>query len=234
MRLLNTTTLELEIHNDNNLKYAILSHTWGEDEILLEDVLPGGNWRIKRGAHKSSSAELSEAINSMFLWYAESEVCYAFISDAKKGTPLTGCRWFTRGWTLQELIASKRVEFYDENWEHLGDRMSLIDESVSMPYYDSSLESLLESYTVSRRMSWESNHSTQREEDGAYSLMGLFGVKMPLLYGEGWRAFRRLQEEIIKESNDQSILAYYQQHLTSNISRLFPSAPSIFTSLMED
>ncbi|KAI1744227.1 heterokaryon incompatibility protein-domain-containing protein [Xylaria scruposa] len=288
MRLLNTTTFELEIHNDNNLKYAILSHTWGEEEILFEDVLRGlGSWTMKRGAQKvlrsceraqadgyryiwidtccidkSSSAELSEALNSMFRWYAESEVCYAFLSDAKKGNPLTGCRWFTRGWALQELIAPKRVQFYDGNWEHLGDRMSLIDElvaitlidrpvlarevpgtttirphgisrSVSMPYYDSSLESLLESYTVSRRMSWASNRSTQREEDGAYSLMGLFGVKMPLLYGEGSRAFRRLQEEIIKESNDQSILAYYQKHLTSNIGRLFPSAPGMFVPNIE-
>ncbi|KAI0196140.1 heterokaryon incompatibility protein-domain-containing protein [Xylaria flabelliformis] len=287
MRLLNTTTFQLEIHNDNNLKYAILSHTWGEDEILFEDVQHPSSWINKRGGSKvfhccaraqadgykyiwidtccidkSSSAELSEALNSMFHWYAESEVCYAFLSDAKKGNPITGCRWFTRGWTLQELIAPKRIEFYDENWEYLGDRMSLINElvaialidrpvlarelpgtstmrphgisrSVSMPYYDSSLESLLESYTISRRMSWASNRSTQREEDGAYSLMGLFGVKMPLLYGEGSRAFRRLQEEIIKESNDQSILAYYQQHLTSNIGRLFPSAPSMFVPNIE-
>lgn len=207
MRLLNTRTIELEIHNDNNLKYAILSHTWGKEEVLFEDMLgSSSNWKTKEGASKvrsscgharadgyeyiwidtccidkSSSAELSEAINSMFRWYAESDVCYAFLNDAEKGSTIAGCRWFTRGWTLQELIAPKRVLFYDGNWQYLGDRISLIDElvaitlidrpvlarelpgttalrpygipwAVSVSYYDSSLESLLESYTISKRM----------------------------------------------------------------------------------
>ncbi|KAI1207073.1 heterokaryon incompatibility protein-domain-containing protein [Annulohypoxylon truncatum] len=287
MRLLNTTTLELESFLDRRPNYAILSHTWGDEEILFEDVQNDpSRWYVKKGAakvrgscsraskdghryiwidtcciDKTSSAELSESINSMFNWYAGADVCYAFLADAVKGRGISKCKWFARGWTLQELIAPKDVRFYDGDWQYLGDRLSLIEELVAITridrpilarnppktssseppglrtgvsmVFDSSLESMLETYTISRRMSWAAGRQTQREEDRAYSLMGLFGVNMPLLYGEGPKAFRRLQEEIVKESNDQSILAYRQHHLTSDIARLFSSDPDLFLSNIE-
>jgi len=189
---------------------------------------------------KSSSAELSEAINSMFRWYRHAVVCYAYLEDVdltdpNRGGVLDGCRWFTRGWTLQELIAPSKVVFFDKNWTAFGERDEMADVIAGItsvdpkilrrdhwegcPWWDAkglrcefccSILSLdcLDLFSVATRMSWASGRQTTRVEDQAYCLMGLFDVNMPLLYGEGAKAFTRLQEEIVRNCSDQSILAW--------------------------
>jgi hypothetical protein len=169
---------------------------------------------------KSNSTELSEAINSMFMWYEKAKVCYVYLADVgkhdsydKRGE-ISRSRWFTRGWTLQELLAPRRVEFYDANWEALGTRSSLADiisdlTGIDVEVLDHDLYNFNPNEkSIAARMSWASNRQTTRVEDMAYCLLGIFGVNMPLLYGEGEKAFVRLQEEILKISLDLSILAW--------------------------
>lgn len=168
---------------------------------------------------KSSSAELSEAINSMFKWYERAVTCFAFLDDvtADGKKPMSKSLWFTRGWTLQELIAPSQVVLYDRDWKGLGDRLSLSRELAKVTGIPASLLSRdpqpvtkiwLDSYSVAAKMSWASRRVTTRVEDEAYCLMGLFGIHMPLIYGEGSKAFRRLQEAIISETHDMSILIH--------------------------
>lgn len=266
MRLLNIETLELEHFIKNIPQYAILSHTWDDDEILYEDVRQGRSHLLntnksgllkildscKRAAEdnlkyiwidtccidKQSSAELSEAINSMFEWYRVSTVCYAFLADfhrtekqatAREVPPdsFRNCRWFTRGWTLQELLAPLEVRFFDAEWRYCGHRsaelpnamgsvdlaplisdVTGINEEVLRKDCNTDIRDVLKTVTISTRMNWASFRTTTRSEDRAYCLMGLFDVNMPLLYGEGYKSFRRLQEEIAKVSGDQTILAW--------------------------
>jgi len=257
MRLLNTKTIQLSTFYDKVPRYAILSHTWGEDEIVFEDVStkpPGplntgktnGDAKVTNACRqasrdgfdyiwidtccidKSSSAELSEAINSMFKWYEGSGVCYAHLADILIRRDincdkdfieaLEKSRWFTRGWTLQELIAPQIVKFYDMEWAFLGTQAHLtsviskitgISEGFLRREVSVHARGLLTKTSIAARMCWIADRQTTRDEDLAYCMMGLFGVNMPLLYGEGViRAFRRLQEEILKILDDQSILAF--------------------------
>ncbi len=161
---------------------------------------------------KSSSAELSEAINSMFKWYRNAQVCYAFLDDVdgeEEGAipgELRRSMWFTRGWTLQELLAPDIVVFFDKNWMDIGTKTSL-GELISEI---TGIEDLFswEGACIAQKMSWAAKRKTTRTEDMAYCLMGLFDVNMPPLYGEGNKAFMRLQMEIIKSSDDESFLAW--------------------------
>ncbi|KAF2252085.1 HET-domain-containing protein, partial [Trematosphaeria pertusa] len=170
---------------------------------------------------KTSSAELSEAINSMFRWYKNAQVCYAYLDDIDfrfwtKSIDLLGerdlakAKWFTRGWTLQELVAPKKVVFYIKGWNFVGNKASMVEKLARITGIDE--ETLaggsLEAVSVARRMSWAAKRVTTRVEDIAYCLLGIFDVNMPLLYGEGEKAFVRLQEEIMKDSQDQSLFAW--------------------------
>lgn len=164
---------------------------------------------------KTSSAELSEAINSMFLWYRESQVCYAYLSDVPSiegrdehttKLNLGQSKWFTRGWTLQELLAPEYVIFYDENWTEIGTKASLSD-IIEKRTGIKDLTSWEEA-CVAQKMSWAAYRETTRAEDLAYSLLGIFRVYMPPLYGEGDNAFQRLQLEIINKSDDESLFAW--------------------------
>jgi len=269
MRLLDASTLEVvEVRDDDVPDYAILSHTWGRDEVSLQDLellainrpspadspdqartkdqvragleRKSGFTKISQASlmskeygyeyvwidtcciDKTSSAELSEAINSMFSWYQAAGVCFAFLRDvqplavqdpADLPSSFRASRWFTRGWTLQELIAPQNMIFFARDWTYLGRkydepfcrllaRVTGIDERVM-----SGLLSPLE-ISVANRMKWAALRETTRIEDMAYCLMGIFNVNMPLLYGEGRRAFVRLQEEILKETDDQSLFAW--------------------------
>jgi hypothetical protein len=165
---------------------------------------------------KTSSAELSEAINSMFRWYRASEICYAYLADLEPGwaepnPALSRCRWFTRGWCLQELIAPPRLELLAKNWEAIGDKMELRETISRITRIDETVlqdSSQLSKLPVGRRMAWAAGRQTMRIEDRAYSLLGLFDVYMPMLYGEGEAAFTRLQEEIIKKFADLSLFAW--------------------------
>ncbi|KAF3011679.1 hypothetical protein E8E14_007192 [Neopestalotiopsis sp. 37M] len=246
--------IELERYSQES-KYAILSHRWGkaEDEITFQDMLSGSDLvRAKVGyeklegccrqAHqdghervwddtccidKSSSAELSEAITSMYSYYENSQVCYAFLDDIKRDAkppiedenardkiPLVSkSAWFERGWTLQELIAPATVKFFDSSWVFLGmktdDHISADIERKS-GIHRNILErpQMVRAVSISNRMSWAAQRKTTRVEDRAYSLMGIFGVYMSPIYGEGHNAFIRLQEEIMRTSNDHTLFAW--------------------------
>ncbi|RYP50462.1 hypothetical protein DL769_010947 [Monosporascus sp. CRB-8-3] len=273
MRLLNVETLQFEefigeVGVDIPL-YAILSHTWGEEEVSFADHVSRQSWsrkgyekicgccRLAKSEgfqyawidtcciDKSSSAELSEAINSMFTWYHDAAVCYVYLNDVEASEDPTALdssfsrsRWFTRGWTLQELLAPAEVVFLGSNWVEIGTKKSLC---ASVSRITRISQKVLEdgswaTNSIAEKMSWASGRRTTRVEDEAYCLMGLFNVNMPLLYGEGREAFLRLQQEIIKRSDDQSIFAWsYPKDKYSHLqtSGLMASCPDYFKEAAE-
>ncbi|KAH7092332.1 kinesin light chain 1 [Paraphoma chrysanthemicola] len=224
--------------------YAILSHTWGADvdEVTLADLKSTTDttkagyrklgfcadqaakdglryfWVDTCAIDKSSSTELSEAINSMFTWYRNASQCYVYLSDVRVANITSSppaqqdwypafqqSRWFTRGWTLQELIAPESVEFFSVQGVRLGDKESLLHElhDITGISLDALQGKPLNGFSVEERMSWVGQRKTKREEDIAYSLLGIFDVHMPLIYGEGRdKAFTRLKREL-KTSSDE-------------------------------
>lgn len=224
-------------------KYAILSHTWGAEEVTFDDLRKRtcgkkagyrkirfcGEQARRDGLQyfwvdtccidKSSSAELTEAINSMFRWYRESTKCYVYLSDVSRRAVDSDdlaweaafriSKWFTRGWTLQELIAPTSVEFFSEEEELLGNKSTLeghICEIARLPA-KALRGSPLSDFSITSRMSWAERRETTREEDQAYSLLGIFDVYMPLIYGEGREhALERLREIINKHSKGKQII----------------------------
>ncbi|KAH9212847.1 hypothetical protein DL95DRAFT_447360 [Leptodontidium sp. 2 PMI_412] len=162
--------------------------------------------------NKSNLAELSEAINSMFSWYRNAAKCYVYLSDVftrnDAGKPFSQSswrsefrhsRWFTRAWTLQELIAPYAVEFFSREGELLGDKGSLessLHEITGIPVEVFRGKPLIR-LSIEERMLWAAKRTAKRKEDEAYSLLGIFGLHMPLIYGEGREnAFIRLEREI--------------------------------------
>ncbi|KAM7194145.1 vegetative incompatibility protein HET-E-1 [Naviculisporaceae sp. PSN 640] len=252
MRLWNThTELFEEFLDDNSIPpYAILSHTWDGEEALLTDVKSWTNSHIlitHQGYQKivkarevarsqdckyiwidtccidqSSSAELTEAINSMYGWYARAKVCYINPGGRpyvyKSREELDRCRWFSRGWTLQELIAPQNIIFYDADWNAIGTKKTLANKLSAITKIDRDIllhRKSLSTVSVAQKMSWAAGRKTTRTEDTAYCLLGIFGVHLPAIYGEKHRAFRRLQEAILNsESNDLSIFAWSRQPST--------------------
>jgi len=166
---------------------------------------------------KSNSTELSEAINSMYQWYREAAFCIVYLADISVIEDETGTKrkhfheseWFERVWTLQELLAPREVVFYDKSWKNIGTRTGLeAHVSRATKIRTGNLSRPLEA-SVAAKMSWASLRKTSRPEDIAYSLLGLFNVNMPLIYGEGERkAFQRLQYEIVRSRRDESIFAW--------------------------
>ena len=249
MRLLHTSEQRLYEFTDHRIPpYAILSHTWGDNEVTYHDFLEGKRtdkitcscalaaseswdyiWIDTCCIDKSSSAELSEAINSMYHWYQWAEVCYAYLEDVSVAAGpqrFLKSRWFTRGWTLQELLAPTRVIFLDSAWCILGSKSSMEEDvSLATRIKLSQLAAPVKA-SAAAKMSWMSYRKTTRIEDMAYCLMGLFEVNMPLLYGEGERAFTRLQEEIIRQNDDQSIFAWIDRGL--EYSGMLARHPSAF------
>jgi hypothetical protein len=167
---------------------------------------------------KRSSAELSENINSMYAYYKKAEICYAVLSDVPSENALSNAglkfrrsRWFSRGWTLQELLAPEIVEFYTSDWKFLGTKRSLVDfveTATSIPRDILHDLTGIDSVSTAQKFSWLSRRTTTREEDMAYCMLGIMGVNMPLLYGEGQKAFIRLQEELVKHSRDPTFLCW--------------------------
>ncbi|KAF5533461.1 ankyrin repeat-containing protein [Fusarium phyllophilum] len=253
MRLVNTETIQLEFLADDNVPdYAILSHTWEQEEVLFHDMghdtaksktgyaklesccrVARENgfeyiWDDTCCIDKTSSAELSEAINSMYRYYQEASICYVYLADISTVAEISNSRWFTRGWTLQELIAPSSMIFFDKEWRELGTKTSLVQvlsQRTSIPKAILCDSEELETTSIAQRMSWAADRVTTRKEDGAYSLMGIFGINMPLLYGEGDSAFYRLQEEIMRVSDDHSLFAW--KATTSRGGLLAPS-PAAF------
>jgi hypothetical protein len=259
MRLINVETMQLEDFTMRRLpQYAILSHTWTEEEVSFQEfsnqttdiVKKEGFIKIMRTCglaaenhvkyvwvdtcciDKTSSAELTEAINSMFQWYKEAEYCFAYLSDfsweeeeEEDGyhvrdmsnimwdacEAMRCCKWFTRGWTLQELLAPKVLAFYDSNWTYRGTRQFFSAAINKLTHIDEEVlngQKELDEVSITERMNWASKRETTRLEDMAYCLLGIFDINMPLLYGEGNKAFIRLQEEIIRSSVDLSIFGW--------------------------
>ncbi|PIL27031.1 hypothetical protein GSI_10170 [Ganoderma sinense ZZ0214-1] len=168
---------------------------------------------------KTSSTELSEAINSMFKWYWQAEVCFAFLADVPseddlraKDSAFRKSRWHKRAWTLQELIAPAVVIFFSNHWVQLGTKAELaelLEEVTRIPQCILTRQEYYHHTSVANRMSWAANRMTTRVEDQAYCLMGLFNVNMTVIYGEGTRAFRRLQHKIMKHGfSDMSLFAW--------------------------
>jgi hypothetical protein len=254
MRLLNTATIELhEFEGADTPDYAILSHRWETDEVPFQDMKTGEVFR-KEGYEKikgcclqvakdgwqyawidtccidkSSSAELSQAINSMYQWYHDANVCYAYLSDVSSATEpesasseFRSSKWFARGWTLQELLAPSQVVFFNRVWVEIGTKSSLektISEITGIKYLFRFGQA-----SVAQKMSWASMREATRIEDMAYSLLGLFGVHMPPLYGQGENAFLRLQIEILNMSDDESIFAWEEDDSESVLLAKSPSA----------
>lgn len=168
--------------------------------------------------NKESSAELTESINSMYRWYGTTEICYVLLSDVCKssadvalGLQVKQSRWFDRGWCLQELLAPASISFFDKTWNLLGTKESMLDLlsiRTGVPHKLLAGDRSLSRYSIAQRMSWASTRQTTRVEDIAYCLMGIFDVNMPLLYGEGEKAFFRLQQQIIEQYDDHSIFAW--------------------------
>ena len=251
MRLINTFTLTQEDFPGSHdiPDYAILSHCWGspKEEVTFRELRNNTyrqdcyGWRkIVECYHlaqddglqwawvdtccidKRSSAELAEAISSMFKWYEAAKVCYAFLPDidtdihkrpfwSTEMQSFANSRWFTRGWTLQELLAPANVVFFDRSFQKFGTKLSLALPISKVTGIDRSYlerHRNFRSASVAARMSWASRRETSRTEDTAYCLLGLFDVNMPLLYGEGSNAFLRLQSAIIQSSQDSTILAW--------------------------
>ncbi|KAH9920838.1 heterokaryon incompatibility protein-domain-containing protein, partial [Epithele typhae] len=164
---------------------------------------------------KSSSAELSKAINSMFNWYRCSKICYAYLDKDFKEPfhpdEILKCVWFRRGWTLQELIASRLVVFISKSWGLLGTKHGLapyIAKGTGISIEVLRHERQLADVSVAERMYWASTRTTTEMEDEAYCLIGIFGVNMMPIYGEGAHAFARLQRAILEQISDQSIFAW--------------------------
>ncbi|KIW13334.1 hypothetical protein PV08_08522 [Exophiala spinifera] len=264
IRLIKTSDLSQHVFEGRSVPgYVILSHRWEEGEISLGELQGNLNlhkqgWlKLQRFCQfaetrghrfvwidtccidKTSSAELQEAINSMFRWYRRAECCYVYLCDVPARDDLDlpewtkifkASKWFTRGWTLQELLAPHRLTFVCSDWkEEIGSRQSLsheVSEVTRIPEKPLVQGWSLKDdfggaeFTVAQIMSWASKRSTTRVEDTAYSMMGLFHINMPLLYGEGSNAFIRLQLEIMSKYDDNSLFAWgiplRDRHFESN------------------
>jgi hypothetical protein len=222
--------------------YAILSHTWDGQEVAFKDLknhkdIEDVDPKLKEGYRKiffcaeqakhdgldyfwidtccidkSNNTELSEAINSMFIWYQNAARCYVYLSDVfddvldvGNESSLRKSKWFTRGWTLQELLAPRVVDFFSRKGKWLGDKSSLentIHELTGIPG-DALSGKQISEFSVAERFSWAEKRRTTRPEDGAYCLLGMFDIHLPLIYGEGKeKALKRLRKEIRESSED--------------------------------
>ncbi|KAK1758916.1 vegetative incompatibility protein HET-E-1 [Echria macrotheca] len=284
MWLINAKTFERrEFVGTSIPDYAVLSHTWGVAEVTFDDMALAisespprkAGWAKIEGTcrqavsdkldwvwvdtcciDKRSSAELSEAINSMFAWYRRAARCYVYLEDVvlPDDHALEQSKWFTRGWTLQELLAPTQVFFYDQTWTYIGRKISssttpssskqppgpakspadqrFLARIASITHIPPSvLESPdgFASECTAKKMSWAASRATTRPEDLAYCLMGLFDVNLPILYGEGLRhAFRRLQLEIMAKTTDHSIFAWDYSLPTSDPRTILAETPAAF------
>lgn len=265
MRLLHTRTFEFGEFFDSEIpEYVILSHRWCAGEVSYKDMRKGSRgpeqgmkkikgfcvmaascgynwaWIDTCCIDKRSSAELSEAINSMYNWYERSVICYVYLHDVEvssversnRDSPhvreriqqkLVGSSWFTRGWTLQELLAPSEVIFFDKNWWKIDTRHQLADiisgvTKIDWPYLFAKSIQPISRASVAEKLSWAAHRVTSRAEDMAYCLLGLFDVNMPLLYGEGaTKSFRRLQIEIMRQTSDESLFAWRSEQSASGL-----------------
>ncbi|EJF65597.1 HET-domain-containing protein [Dichomitus squalens LYAD-421 SS1] len=207
MRLLDTSTLQFKWFDDpHEVRYAILSHVWAKDgEQTLQKRLDQEDsefnkilspkirkacevarqhefqyiWIDSCCIDKTSSAELSEALNSMYRWYRCAEVCYAHLWDVEDGdnphitnSQFRRAEWFKRGWTLQELLAPNTVLFLSKTWAVIGTKHSLAKDIHDVTSIDTQIlrgRRKLSDASVAERMSWASDRVTTKVEDRASS-----------------------------------------------------------------
>lgn len=249
MRLLNVYTLEFSEYSADVPKYAIASHRWkAGTEATIKEVRNKRNtekdgyvkvqsfasyvrehvcnvewlWIDTCCVNQDSSQEVTEAVNSMFRWYSNAEVCLAYLADvsnAEDEREFRRSEWFRRGWTLQELLAPQMVVFLSASWELIGHkggdgwtrsgkqvaRGRALEATVStitgVPQHVLQNHARSMSLSTEERLSWIRGRKTTKEEDMSYSLLGIFNVTMPVIYGEGAeKARERLVEEIRKGS----------------------------------
>ena len=239
MRLLNSKSRQLELLHRHPPRYAIVSHRWGDEseEVLFTDIgdqertqskgrgyekILGSCAQAVQDGHdyvwldtccidKSSSTELDEAINSMYKWYRDSEVCYAHLHDVSDPSKFIESDWFTRGWTLQELIAPKCLKFYTKDWTFIGTREELIDRIAERTGISPEIlrsRKIPREVTISQKMVWAAQRETTKVEDRAYSLLGILEVHMNTIYGIEDGAFEELQHKIIAKYADQTLFAW--------------------------
>jgi hypothetical protein len=242
MRLLEMKALGefslIQVATHNTLPYAILSHTWTDQEVTYQDLISGagksksgyekikfcGEQTTRDGLRyfwvdtccidKTNTAELSTAINSMFRWYRNAKKCYVYLTDVSAPghdgdvqpsqstweAAFRDSRWFTRGWTLQELIAPAVVEFFSQEGKLLGDKESLekpIHEITQIPV-QALRGNPFSDFSIAERKGWSAQRQTTEEEDIVYCLLGLCEVSMPAIYGEGKEAALKRLEMTIK------------------------------------
>ncbi|KAF2480841.1 heterokaryon incompatibility protein-domain-containing protein, partial [Neohortaea acidophila] len=240
--------------------YAILSHRWTDDEITYKDFAKGrrkssaGFRKIEQFCHwagppqrvqwiwvdtacidQRSSAELSEAINSMYHWYREAAFCVAYLADITNfptQEQLAESEWFERGWTLQELLAPDEVIFCSKTWREFGRKgrgQATISRITGIAPEYLHLPSTVKAANFAEILSWAAGRKTSRAEDMAYCLLGLLDINMPLLYGEGGqKAFMRLQYLFIQQSADESIFIFRDRDPPLNVTGMLAVEPAQF------
>jgi hypothetical protein len=251
------------------IRYAILSHTWlrSSDEVtysawnkgVFNTSDPGYQklvnfckaawmdhgltlgWMDTVCINKDSSAELDESIRSMYNWYSRAHVCITYLAETETISDMHNDRWFTRGWTFQELLAPPWIKFYNRDWKPLADHFlwndirdpkitAQITRATSITKYE--LGNIFTA-SISRRMQMAANREVTREEDTAYSLMGIFNVSISIAYGEGaQRAFFRLLQEILVFSANKVLdifnWAGEPPRTQLHASRMLPSSPASY------
>lgn len=244
------------------LKYATFSHRWIErGEPTYRDIMmsfrPAGYsklvnfcekaaeydcrlaWSDTCCINKDSSTELEEAIRSMFKWYRDAHVCIAYLAEATSIDDLWNDVWFTRGWTLQELLAPRAMKFYGKGWVPLSNSVNdkqdakmldALSRATGIPHHDLRLFRP-GTRDVHEKMMWASNRTTTRVEDMAYSLIGIFDVSLTIAYGEGQRSFYRLMEAIINRCGEWEIMAWTGR--PSADSAAIPESPRCYKALGE-
>ncbi|KAK9425006.1 putative HET-domain-containing [Seiridium unicorne] len=230
--ILSHTWGETEVTFNDMLEGERESHSgWSKIKRCCSRAAADGHeyvWTDTCCIDKSGISELSEAINYMFRWYEQAETCYAFLEDVPRKYQglapgpsdvwvpwiwhFRKSRFFTRGWTLQELLAPRYLVFLDKSWDAIGSREAWADEVCAATGITSEQQSNFMEACVATKLSWAATRKTASVEDRAYSLLGLLGVNMPLIYGEGERSFIRLQEELIRRSADETIFAWTRSH----------------------
>lgn len=191
---------------------------WRKLRFCAEQVLRDGDglrhvWVDTCCIDRANLVELSEAITSMWRWYRGSKRCWVYLEDVSVGEnegdweeQFRAARWWTRGWTLQELLAPREVEFFSREGRRLGDKSSLegvIHQITGIPLGALRGEELA-NFSVDERLRWTNGRRTKKVEDKAYCLLGIFDVSMSLRYGEGEKAVARLEAKVRGGSKGES------------------------------